>query len=64
MRKYENLNKKSWVEFRNHTVKCKCGHSILFGPRSKKIICWWCGNYVYKSPKDEFNEKLTNLIKG
>lgn len=63
MKKYENLNNKRWAEFRKATVKCKCGHSITFS-KSKKVVCWWCGEYVYKNEQDEFKDKLTNLIKG
>lgn len=58
MRKYEKLNKKRWNDFIKNTVKCKCGHSITFGGRSTKVICWWCGNYCYKNKKEEFKEKL------
>lgn len=39
-------------------VKCKCGHTVNFTSNKNKIICSWCGNYVYKNKKVEFIEKL------
>lgn len=42
-------------------VKCTCGHSI---PTTKpKVICSWCGNYVYKDKRLEFKEKLKKVGK-
>lgn len=37
---------------------CKCGHSILFQAQTKRIICSYCGNWVYNHKKDEFKDKL------
>lgn len=44
---------------------CKCGHSQVFPPTSKKdkIICTWCGNYIYKNDYEEFKSNLFNNIK-
>lgn len=42
------------------TVKCSCGHSILTD--KKKTLCYWCGNYVYKDKRLEFEEKLKRRI--
>ena len=39
-------------------VKCNCGHIVNFNSNKNKIICSWCGNYVYKNKKVEFIEKL------
>lgn len=43
---------------RRNPVKCKCGHTIEFYSRHKKIICNWCGELVYRTPKEEFKDKL------
>jgi len=46
-----------------HKVKCKhCGHVIVMIYR-KSCICDWCGHKVYRSEKDEFEEKLRKVIK-
>lgn len=36
---------------------CKCGHRILFYNK-KKVLCNWCGTFVYKNKKVEFKDKL------
>ena len=45
-----------------HKVKCKCGHTIVLLER-KYAICGWCGRNVYRSKKDEFEDKLKKEIK-
>lgn len=44
-----------------YKIKCKCGHSILM--KNNKIICSYCGNYVYKNKKIEFMDKLKGELK-
>lgn len=39
-------------------VKCKCGHSIFLTNKYERIICDWCGRWVYKNKKVEFKYKL------
>lgn len=48
---------------RDHTVKCKCGHSILFG-RKDRVICNYCGHYVYRNDKVKFKYKLREITKN
>ena len=48
-------------------IKCKCGHSVLISPNKDKIICQWCGNYVFKNEKLEFKfrvKEIINKVKG
>lgn len=37
------------------TVKCKCGHSIVFKNQDSKKICNWCWRTVYN--KNEIGQK-------
>lgn len=39
-------------------IKCNCGHSIYIPPHMDKVICNWCGNYVFKDKKTEFSFRL------
>ena len=32
---------------------CKCGHRVVIPKFIDKVICNWCGNYVFKNKKDE-----------
>lgn len=46
-----------------HKIKCKCGHRMLIPYHVDKIICSWCGNYVYKNKRVEFKDKLSREIR-
>jgi hypothetical protein len=41
-------------------VTCKCGHVTTFEPTSnkKKLICSYCGHYVYRNDKEKFKELM------
>ncbi len=46
-----------------YKVKCKnCGHTMIMVYR-KWCICDWCKHKVYRSEKDEFEDKLKKVIK-
>ena len=51
-------------ELLKHTKKCKCGHSVLLIKtyRKDKVICTYCGRYVYRTDYDEFKDKLSNAM--
>lgn len=52
-------------ERNNYKRYCHCGHSIAFSPTSKKqkLICDWCGKYIYKNDKEKFKSLLLKQIK-
>lgn len=41
---------------------CKFGHSVCIGSKRRKIICSYCGSWIYKNDKDEFKDKLMMKI--
>lgn len=43
--------------------KCSCGHSVIMTRKIDKVICSHCGNYVFKSKKDEFEFRLKEKMK-
>ena len=46
-----------------NSVKCKhCGHSVFLS-REKYTICSWCGYYVFKNKKIEFNFRLERKLR-
>lgn len=52
-------------ELNKYKRKCKnCGHVMIFLKTSKrnKIVCTYCGKYVYKNDLIEFKEKLNDKI--
>ena len=38
--------------------KFSCGHSVIIGANYDKIVCRFCGKYVFKNKKDEFLYRL------
>lgn len=61
----------NWCDFNEDTkyfnevsklkVKCKCGHTqTLF---TDKAICDWCKNYIYRDKKQEFKDKMKQLMR-
>lgn len=48
--------------YTRNSVKCKhCGHTV-FMPSEKYKICSWCGHYVFKNEKIEFNFRMGKKI--
>ena len=44
--------------YTKNSVKCEhCGHTVFLG-RLKYKICSWCGYYVFKNKKIEFDFRL------
>ena len=33
--------------------RCKCGHRSIIPYNEEKVVCTFCGNYVFKNKKDE-----------
>ena len=57
MQTYKEIEKYHRVLTDNKT-KCKCGHSVAIPPHLNKVICSWCRNYVFRTPKDEFKHRM------
>ena len=45
------------------STKCDCGHSVFISPKQKRIICSWCGHYIYKDKKEQFKHDLLKAMK-
>lgn len=54
------LESKRLNAYTDARVICKCGHSVLVEKRRK--LCSWCGRFVYKNKKIEFEEKLKRAL--
>lgn len=54
--KYANILTKS-------RIKCNCGHSIVIPACVDKVICSWCGNYVFKDKKTEFEYRINQEMR-
>lgn len=60
------LNNKEWKlmcnELSNIRYYCKCGHSVLIGNHEKKVLCDFCGYYVFKNKRDEFLYRMKSKL--
>lgn len=45
----------------NYKITCKCGHRVFLGT-CDKIICSWCGRYIFKDSKTEFEYRIKEKI--
>ena len=52
-RKFDSLS--------NHTIKCKCGHSVAISD-ADRAICSWCKKWVYRTKEIEFKYKTKEAI--
>lgn len=43
-------------------IYCKhCGHGVLIPKKKTKVICSWCGNYVFENAREEFKYRINEL---
>ncbi len=42
---------------------CKCGHRVIMPKWIDKKICGWCGEYVFKDKKTEFEYRMNEQMK-
>ena len=61
--KFNELDKKYWLLNEKFRVKCKCGHT-LYIVNKDKVICNYCGRYVFKDKEAEFKYRIEEKIKN
>ena len=42
---------------------CKCGHTVYVPKQFGKVVCDYCGRYVYYDEKEEFKDKLQRELR-
>lgn len=57
---YENPT--NYTKERDNYVKCKCGHSVDFWHGEDKVLCSWCGTYVFKDEIAAFKYRMTQQL--
>ena len=55
--------KKMMGEYEKVKYICKCGHRVVIPKWVDKQLCDWCGRYVFKDKKVEFNYRISEQIK-
>ena len=51
------------LEYDKVKYRCKCGHRMVIPPKLDKVVCDWCGKYVFKDKKKEFEYRLREKMK-
>ena len=49
---------KLFDSYSKRKVYCNCGHSLIMPLNKDKKICKWCGRYVFKDKRVEFDYRL------
>lgn len=49
-------------EYDKVKYRCRCGHRVIIPNKIDKNICSWCGNYVFKNKKDEFEYRIKEKL--
>lgn len=62
MKKFINDREKMMQKLKVNNVKCQCGHTNTMNIREDKMICKWCGNYVFRNKRAEFEYRLRERI--
>lgn len=44
--------------YANYKKKCSCGHVVVMRPDIEKVICTFCGKYVFNKKEDEFKYRI------
>lgn len=56
---------KYYNEISKQKYQCKkCGRKQIIPAYVDKLVCSWCGHYVYKSDRDEFKDRLRGAMKS
>ena len=49
--------------FQDYVIKCPCSHTMIFTSMKDRILCSYCGHWVYKDKKTELKYKMKELLK-
>jgi len=44
-------------------IKCKCGYTLQIPADVEKTVCSWCGNYVFRDKKVEFEYRMNEEMR-
>lgn len=52
---YQKKLDRAYEQNRHH---CKCGHSVAIRPKEDRVMCTYCGNWIYRTEEIEKKYKL------
>ena len=62
MYKISEAEKRRAIEITKNSVKCKCGCVSVFQAQTDRIICRWCGNWLYRTPQLKFKYEMKERL--
>ena len=51
-------------EIQKYKYQCKCGKKVYIKRNKDKAVCDWCGKYVFKDKKAEFEYRVKEKLKN
>ena len=68
-----NHDKRMFKWYAKNRYYCYCGHSVYIKPDEQRMLCSWCGHWVYRNKrkqnkniekikKEEFRNNLRRVI--
>ena len=51
-------DEKAFNLYGNNRFYCLCGHSVTMPPKETRVLCSYCGYWVYRDKKQMFKERL------
>ena len=60
--RYEDPQKYS-DKIQQGRILCNCGHRIILPPKVDKVVCHWCGNYIFRNKKAEFEYRINQEMR-
>lgn len=59
--RYNNDTKRLECYLQN-TIKCSCGHSVFIPTNLDRLLCTWCGHWVYRNDKIKFKYEFKKAL--
>mgnify|MGYP002519541204 CR=1 FL=1 len=58
-----NHQKKLDKIIEQNRYKCTCGHSVVIKPSEERILCHYCGHWIYRDKSKMFKDRMNILLK-
>lgn len=57
-----NKDKKMFKFYSENRYKCTCSHTVIIKPNETRVLCNYCGRWVYKDKKEMFKDRLRSKL--
>lgn len=53
----KELEKKHWY-YNERKQTCECGHRTAVSKKANRVVCSWCGRFLYFDERAKFKDKV------